>query len=152
MPSQQTPKPEWQEFLAGDHVAVMAVASDDDRPPLAVPVWYHFEPGGFLTFFTGTQGRIARKTRLIRKAGVLSVVVQDERMPYRSVSVECRVDAIDDAPDTGQVLAIVRRYLSEDHAQGFAASETGHPGSPFVLFTLRPERWHTFGFDSLAGA
>lgn len=151
MTSPQIPRPEWQEFLAGDHVAVMAVASDDDRPPLAVPVWYHYEPGGSLTFFTGTQGRIARKTRLIREAGGLSVVVQDERLPYRSVSVECRVEAIDHAPSADQVLAIVRRYLPEDHAQGFAASETGQPDSPFVLFTLRPERWHTFGFDRPGG-
>ncbi len=147
MSSQQTPKPEWQEFLAGDHVAVMAVASDDDRPPLAVPVWYHYEPGGMLTFFTGTQGRVARKTRLIQEAGVLSMVFQDERIPYHSVSVECRVESIDPSPNAGQVLAIVRRYLPEEHALGFAASETSQPGSPFVLFTLQPERWHTFGFD-----
>jgi nitroimidazol reductase NimA-like FMN-containing flavoprotein (pyridoxamine 5'-phosphate oxidase superfamily) len=152
MTAPQPPKPEWEAFLAGDHVAVMAVASDDGRPPLAVPVWYHYEPGGMLTFFTGTQGRVARKTRLIQEAGGLSMVVQDERMPYHSVSVECRVESIDDAPSVDQVLAIVRRYLPEEHAQGFAASETGHPGSPFVLFTLRPERWHTFGFDSPAGA
>jgi len=147
MSSQQAVKPEWQEFLAGDHVAELAVASDDDRPPLAVPVWYHYEPGGMLTFFTGTQGRVARKTRLIQKAGVLSMAVQDEHLPYRSVSVECRVESIDESPTAAQVLAIVRRYLPEEHAQGFAASETSQPDSPFVLFTLRPERWHTFGFD-----
>lgn len=148
MAAQQTPKPEWQAFLAGTHVAVLAVASDDDRPPLAVPVWYHYELGGVLTFFTGTQGRVARKTRLIRKANMLSMVVQDETPPYRSVSVECRVDSIDTAPNADQVLAIVRRYLPEEHAQGFAASEVNQPDSPFVLFTLRPERWHTFGFDN----
>jgi len=148
MMSQPAVKSEWQEFLAGTHVAVLAVASDDDRPPLAVPVWYHYEPGGMLTFFTGTQGRVARKTRLIRKANVLSLVVQDETPPYRSVSVECRVEAIDAAPGADQVLAIVRRYLPEEHAQGFAASEINQPDSPFVLFTLRPARWHTFGFDN----
>lgn len=147
MSSHHTPMPEWQEFLAGDHVAVMAVASDDDRPPLAVPVWYHYEPGGMLTFFTGTQGRVVRKTRLLRAAGSVSMVVQDEQLPYRSVSVECRVESIDAAPGADQVLAIVRRYLPEAHAQGFAASEANQPDSPFVLFTLRPERWHTFGFD-----
>ncbi len=146
MSSQHAVNPEWEAFLAGDHVAVMAVASGDDRPPLAVPVWYHYEPGGMLTFFTGTQGRVVRKTRLIQKAGVLSMVVQDEQLPYRSVSVECRVESIDDSPTSESVLAIVGRYLPEEHAQGFAASEANQPDSPFVLFTLRPERWHTFGF------
>ncbi len=148
MSAQQAVMPEWQEFLAGNHVAVMAVASDEDRPPLAVPVWYHYEPGGMLTFFTGTQGRVARKTRLIRKANVLSMVVQNETPPYRSISVECRVESIDAAPGADQVLAIVRRYLPEEHAQDFAASEVNQPDSPFVLFPLRPERWHTFGFDN----
>lgn len=146
MTSPQTPKPEWEAFLAGDHVAVMAVASDDERPPLAVPVWYHYAPGGALTFFTGTQGRVARKTRLIRKAMALTMVVQDERMPYRSVSVECRVESIDADPDSTSVLAIVRRYLPEEHAQGVAQAEAGQPESPFALFNLTPVRWHAFGF------
>ena len=28
---------------------------------LATPSWYHYRSGGDLTFFTGTQGRRARK-------------------------------------------------------------------------------------------
>jgi uncharacterized protein len=42
------PKPmteqERQEFLAERHVAVVSVAGDADRPPLAVPVWYGYQP------------------------------------------------------------------------------------------------------------
>ena len=141
------PNQEWQEFLAEPHVAVMSVASDDDRPPFAVPVWYHYEPGGALTFFTNTQGRVAHKTKLIRKAGALSMTVQDETPPYRNVSVECRLESIDPSPSVDQVLAIVRRYLPKEYAQGFAQGELNRPDRKFVLFTLRPERWHTFGFS-----
>ena len=54
---------ERQEFLAEPHVGVLSVASDTDRPPLTVPLWYSYQPGGHLSFFTGTQGRKARKTR-----------------------------------------------------------------------------------------
>src|SRR5829696_10502765 len=87
MPRQLTER-ERQEFLAGPHIGVLSVASDDDRPPLTVPVWYGYRPGGNVSFFTGTQGRKARKTKLIEKAGVLSLLVQREEFPYRYVTVE----------------------------------------------------------------
>jgi nitroimidazol reductase NimA-like FMN-containing flavoprotein (pyridoxamine 5'-phosphate oxidase superfamily) len=63
------------------HVAVLNVASDTARLPLAVPLWYGYQPGGHLSFFTGTQGRKARKTRLIQKAGVLSLSTQRAEYP-----------------------------------------------------------------------
>src|SRR6266545_5934274 len=56
---------ERQAFVDEAHVAVLSVAGDDGRPPLSVPVWYHYEPGGNIAFFTGTQGRRARKIALI---------------------------------------------------------------------------------------
>lgn len=68
MPRRMTEK-ERQGFLAEPRVGVLSVSSDYDRPPLTVPVWYGYEPGGDLTFFTGTQGRRVRKTGLIEKAG-----------------------------------------------------------------------------------
>jgi nitroimidazol reductase NimA-like FMN-containing flavoprotein (pyridoxamine 5'-phosphate oxidase superfamily) len=39
MPRQLTER-ERQEFLAEPHIGVLSVASDDDRPPLTVPVRY----------------------------------------------------------------------------------------------------------------
>ena len=59
---------ECQEFLAGPHVAVLSVARDGGRAPHATPVWYAYEPGGDVTFFTGTQGRRSRKAELIGRA------------------------------------------------------------------------------------
>src|ERR671917_158158 len=120
MPRQMT-EHERQEFLSELHVAVLSVASDNDRPPLTVPVWYGYEPGGNVTFFTGTQGRKARKTRLIEKAGVLSLSVQREEFPYRYVTVEGTVVGADRPPSADQMLAITRRYLPEEAARGFVA-------------------------------
>ena len=79
---------ERQEFLAGRHVGVVSVASGDGRPPHSTPVWYAYEPGGNISFFTGTQGRRSRKAGLVREAGVLSFLVQHEEFPYRYVTVE----------------------------------------------------------------
>jgi uncharacterized protein len=74
MPRRMTEK-ERQEFLAEPRIGVLSVARGDDRPPHTTPVWYAYEPGGDLTFFTGTQGRNSRKAQLLRKAGVLSLTV-----------------------------------------------------------------------------
>ena len=107
---------EREEFLAAPHIAVLSVASDDARPPLTVPIWYAYQPGGNITFFTGTMGRQARKTRLLRQAGVVSLCVQRAEFPYRYVTVEGIVVQIDQPPSAEQALAIARRYLPEEQA------------------------------------
>ncbi len=142
---------ERQEFLADLHIAVLSVASDTDRPPLTMPLWYGYQPGGDISFFTGTQGRKARKTRLIQKAGVLSLSVQREEFPYKYVTVEGTVVQVDQPPSAEQMLAIVRRYLPEELAQGFVGAELERPGTELVLFTVRPDRWLTADFTDEAG-
>ena len=142
---------ERQEFLTGPHVAVLSIARDGGRAPHATPVWYAYEPGGDVTFFTGTQGRQSRKAELIGKAGAVSLTVQQEEFPYRYVTVEGTVVSEDRPPSAEQALAVARRYLPEEHAQGFVEAELGHPAPEFVLFTVRPDRWLTFDFAAEAG-
>jgi nitroimidazol reductase NimA-like FMN-containing flavoprotein (pyridoxamine 5'-phosphate oxidase superfamily) len=140
-------KEEREAFLAEPHIGVVSVAADDGRPPLAVPIWYGYEPGGDLTFFTGTQGRKARKIDLIRKAGAVSFVVQHDQFPYRYVTVEGPVISTDKPPSSEQMLKIVGRYLPEEQAQGFVQNELGRVSeSELTLFTVRPERWMSFDF------
>jgi uncharacterized protein len=141
---------EREAFLAEIHVAVLSVASGGDRPPLTVPVWYGYEPGGNVTFFTGTQGRKARKTALIDRAGVVSLCVQREEFPYKYVTVEGTVVEADCPPSEEQMLAIVRRYLPEAQACGFVRGELARASGELVLFTVRPDRWLTADFGKAA--
>jgi len=150
MPRQLTER-ERQEFLAEPHIGVLSVASDDDRPPLTVPVWYGYRPGGNVSFFTGTRGRKARKIKLIQDSGVLSLAVQREKFPYRYVTVEGTVIQIDRPPSAEQMFAVVRRYLPEEAAQGFVKAELELPGSELVLFTIRPDLWLTADFTDEVG-
>jgi uncharacterized protein len=140
--------PERENFLAQPHIGVLSVAGDDDRPPLTVPVWYAYEPGGNLTFFTGSQGRPARKTRLLERAGTFSFCVQHPRPPYRYVTVECTVLGADREPPAAQVVAIASRYLPAVDAHAMAEAELAHPSDTFVLFTARPDRWLSFDFGA----
>jgi hypothetical protein len=150
MPRQMTEQ-ERQQFLAEPRVGVLSVASDSDRPPLTVPLWYGYQPGGNISFFTGTQGRKARKTGLIQKAGVLSLSVQREEFPYKYVTVEGTVVQEDRPPSAEQMLAVAGRYLPEEAAQWFVEAELGRPSSELVLFTVRPDRWLTADFTDEVG-
>jgi nitroimidazol reductase NimA-like FMN-containing flavoprotein (pyridoxamine 5'-phosphate oxidase superfamily) len=137
---------ERQAFLAAPHVGVLSVAGGGDRPPHTTPVRYAYQPGGDLTLFTGTQGRKSRKADLIDQAGKLSLTVQQEEFPYKYVTVEGTVVRVDRPPAAEQVLAVVRRYLPEEHAQGFVAAELDQPAPTFVLYTIRPDHWLSFDF------
>ncbi|WP_461124893.1 pyridoxamine 5'-phosphate oxidase family protein [Saccharothrix stipae] len=135
---------ERDEFLGRPHVAVLSVATDD-RPPLTVPVFYAYRDGR-ITFFTGTRGRAARKTRLLERAGAFSLNVQQPSYPYRYVTAECVVERADRAPSTDDVYAVTSRYLPDPDARVFAESETADPSGTFVLFTGRPVRWLTYDY------
>jgi nitroimidazol reductase NimA-like FMN-containing flavoprotein (pyridoxamine 5'-phosphate oxidase superfamily) len=135
---------ERDEFLGRPHVAVLSVATDD-RPPLTVPVFYAYRDGR-ITFFTGTQGRTARKTRLLERAGAFSLNVQQPSYPYRYVTAECVVERADRAPSTDEVHAVASRYMPDADSRVFAESETADPSGTFVLFTGRPVRWLTNDF------
>lgn len=139
---------ERQAFLADRHVGVLSVARDDGRPPLSVPLWYGYEPGGDVIFFTGSG---ARKIALIRTAGVASLCVQQELPPYKYVTVEARLAGMDQPPTADQLLAVSRRYLPEDQAQGMVSGMLADGGRGLVLVTLRPDRWLTADFSDESG-
>jgi len=132
---------ERQEFLAAKHVAVLSVAAADGRPPASVPIWYDYTPGGNIRVNTGVA---TRKSKLIERAGVVTLVVQHEEPPYQYVVVEGTVvDTATPAPlDVREAIAI--RYLGEEGGRAFVASIEDRPG---VLFTIRPDRWLTADFS-----
>ena len=142
---------ERERFLAGPHVAVLSIARGGGLPPHATPVWYAYEPGGDVTFFTGTQGRRSRKAGLVRAAGVVSMTVQREEFPYGYVTVEGTVVGEEKPPSIERALAVAGRYVPEDQARAFAEAEVGHPSGEFVLFAVRPDRWLTFDFSDETG-
>jgi nitroimidazol reductase NimA-like FMN-containing flavoprotein (pyridoxamine 5'-phosphate oxidase superfamily) len=128
-----------QEFLAGKHIAVISVATDDGRPPVGVPIWYVYEPGGNILINTGAS---SRKARLLEKAGAVTVVVQQEELPYQYVIVEGSVVDVakPSPPEAREKIAV--HYLGEEAGKKFASGL----GEGSVLFTIRPDRWITADF------
>jgi PPOX class probable F420-dependent enzyme len=130
-------EPERQEFLAGAHVAVLAVAGEDDRAPLLVPVWYAYEPGGLISVITG---RATRKAERIRAAGRVSLCAQTEQPPYQYVTVEGRVVAIEDPADQEERRSLAYRYLGAQQGDAYLDS-TASIASSMVVIRIEPERW-----------
>jgi nitroimidazol reductase NimA-like FMN-containing flavoprotein (pyridoxamine 5'-phosphate oxidase superfamily) len=124
---------ERETFLADVHVGVLAVERDG-LGPLAVPVWYRYDPGGDVEIW---MERRSRKYRAVEKAGRLSLLAQTETVPYKYVSVEGPVVATE-RPTRDQAVAITVRYLPSAQALSYV---DGALGDDSVLVRMRPERW-----------
>ena len=77
---------ERQEFLAGVHIGAIPLERTDG-PPLTVPIWYGYEPGGLVWTITGAE---SLKGRLLNAAGRSQPLRADARRRpfYKYVSVE----------------------------------------------------------------
>jgi len=129
-----------ERFLADLHVGVIAVERPD-RGPLALPIWYDYEPGGELSIWT-TEGTL--KDKLIRAAGRFSFAVQDEAPPYKYVSVDGDVTFVGPA-DEPEVRKIAIRYLGEEAGNQFT-DENYSPSS--IIIRMLPKRWSTVDYST----
>jgi PPOX class probable F420-dependent enzyme len=125
---------EREEFLAGVHVGVLSVASADGHGPITIPVWYTYQPGGTVNVSTG---RSTRKARAIAAAGRFSLCAQDERPPYKYVTVEGPA-AIEES-NAPERLELARRYLGPEGGDAFIAANPGSADDAIIRMT--PERW-----------
>src|ERR1700733_2098846 len=124
---------EREELLAGGHLGVLSVASGDAPGPLSIPVWYTYQPGGTVNVSTGKN---TRKARAIRSAGRFSLCAQDERPPYKYVTVEGPATSQD--PPDAERLELARRYLGAEGGDAFLAA---NPSDNQVMIRMTPEHW-----------
>jgi PPOX class probable F420-dependent enzyme len=130
---------EREAFLADVHVGVLSVADPGGRGPLTVPVWYSYQPGGPVSVATASS---SRKTAAIRAAGRFSLCAQDERPPYKYVTVEG--PAVIEAASVAERTELARRYLGIEGGDEFMAA---NPESDDIMIRLTPERWLSADFS-----
>ena len=130
---------EREQFLVGVHVGVLSVASVDGGGPLAAPVWYAYQPGGTVNVITGGD---SRKATAIRAAGRFSLCTQDERPPYRYVTVEGPVTIEEVSHD--ERLELARRYLGPEGGDAYVSA---NPGGGLVAFRMTPEHWSAVDYS-----
>lgn len=136
-------KEEREAFLAGVHVGIISVA-DHPRAPLSVPIWYAYQPGGEVSIVTG---RSSRKGRRLIETQRFSLCVQEEQPPYKYVSVEGPVIAIEVSSFERDVKPMAYRYLGQQMGDMYLASITEEDRSESVVVRMRPERWLTVDYS-----
>lgn len=128
---------EREAFLADLHVGVLAIPADG--APLTAPIWYDYEPGGEIWLLTGPE---SRKGQLLSEGLSVTLVAQQEALPYAYVSVTGTVTGIV-PPGPGDTLHMAIRYLGEKAGRAYA--EANADGAS-VRVTIRPERWLTVDY------
>ena len=141
MADQKMTETERQEFLAGLHVGVLGIERADG-PPLLLPVWYSYEPGGDVEVLTSAS---SLKGRLAAAAGRASLCAQQEELPYKYVSVEgtLTIDELGaDSHDVVEPMAI--RYLGEEIGRAYAANSDV---ADEIRIRITPDRWFSVDYS-----
>lgn len=145
MPAPMT-REERERFLAAVHVGVLSV-NQPGRSPLAIPLWYLYEPGGEITIVTRPE---TRKAKLISTGSRVAFVVQAEDLPPKYVSVECRVVSVTPADVDRDVRPLARKYLGHDVGNGYIDATRPNGTTNEVVIRIRPERWFSRDFGKAA--
>lgn len=130
---------EREKFLADLHVGIVGIEREDG-PPLTVPVWYIYEPGGELWFLTDSD---SVKGRLLEKSMRFSLCAQSESLPYKYVSVEGTATIVP-ADRELHSRPMAHRYLGPVGGDRYVEHEDN---STTVKVSMRPERWFTVDYS-----
>ena len=134
-------KRERETFLADLHVGIISIP-EEGRGPLTVPIWYSYEPGGELRVVTAST---SRKARLLQHARRLSLCVQTETQPYKYVSVEGPVVAVEPADVERDRRPLAHRYLGVQRGDRYIENtRVEYVGN--VVVRMQPERWLTVDY------
>ena len=137
---------EREAFLADLHVGVISI-EQKGQAPLAVPIWYDYNPGAGVWIITGDA---SRKAKHLLAAGRFSLVAQSEEPPaYRYVSVEGPVVETRAADLERDLRPMARRYLGNDMGDAYADA-TGVAGQS--VFVMAPEKWRTVDYRKSAAS
>ena len=133
---------EREQFLADLHVGVLAIERPDG-PPLTVPVWYIYEPGGELWFLTSLD---SVKGRLLQKSMRFSLCAQSESLPYKYVSVEGTA-TISAADKELHSRPMAHRYLGVKEGDKYVERGDGDGDGESVRVSTTPDRWFTVDYS-----
>ncbi len=130
-----------ERFLAGRHVAIL-VTLGEDGSPMPTPIWYLYRDGIFY-FRTAAD---AIKTRNIQRDPRVSICVQEERPPYKAVTVQGTAEVSDSLDWLGDEMP--RHYLGFVGAIGYRQAAQAIEQGPEVTLLVHPERMTTSDFSA----
>ena len=136
---------EREAFLFDVHVGILSV-NQPLHGPLAVPVWYLYEPGGPVSVIVPVD---SRKARLMNESRRFRLCVQSEIPLYKYVSVECAITITEDPADPEERGTLAYRFLGQEGGDLFLEATAGR-GETEVTYRT-PELWFSADFNKLPG-
>ena len=134
-------KAEREAFLADVHVAVVSIP-EAGAAPVTAPIWYRYAPGGPIEFITDRE---SRKGRQLKVGAPLALCAQVETPPYKYVTIEGVVTALDPVDLERDLVPISKRYLGPEQGAAYAKLLAAEMNAS-VLVRVRPERWRTVDY------
>lgn len=131
-------KPEREEFLSGVHVGIVSIPRKV-KGPLAVPIWYDYEPGQRPWIITSKS---SIKGKLLNRAERISLCAQTEDAPYKYVSVEGPFSVSASSHD--KLLHMAIRYLGEEQGRAYAQASVTDESS--IIVQIEPVTWYTVDY------
>ena len=140
MPTLSMTRSEREAFLSALHVAVISIERAG-RTPLAVPIWYDYDPAIGVWVITGKD---SEKGRALAAAGRFALCAQSEAPPlYQYASVEGPVISVRPSRREEDLRPMAHRYFGPALGDRYVES-SDQEGS--MVFTMRPERWRTVDY------
>ena len=137
---------EREAYLSAVHIGVISIERTG-RAPLAVPIWYDYDPAIGVWVITGKD---SEKGRALAAAGRFALCAQTEAPPlYRYVSIEGPVTSVRPARLDEDLRAMAHRYFGRELGDRYV--ESSADGNSLV-FTMRPERWRTVDYAKTSGS
>lgn len=135
---------EREAFLADVHIGILSV-TEEGCGPLTIPIWYLYEPGSEVRFATSA---VSRKALLIKKAGRVSMCVQNENYPYKYVSVEGPITGVEPEDLERDERPLAHRYLGVEGGDKYVeATQSTYKDLEMVTISMKPERWLTVDYS-----
>ena len=133
---------EREAFLADVHVGVISIPRQG-RGPLTAPIWYSYELGDEVLV---GMGRDSLKGQLITEGAVISLCAQDEKPPYKYVTIEGPVVSITDTNTDRDTRPMAIRYLGQELGDQYAdqSSDAGN-----IQVRIKTEVWLTVDYGNL---
>jgi len=136
---------EREAFLADLHVGVIGI-EQQDGPPIAVPIWYAYEPAVGVSVITGRE---SVKGRALLHAGRFTLCAQVEDPPaYKYVSVEGPIVESRASELERDRRPMAHRYFGQELGDLYVK---GSGNEDSLVFVMRPERWRTVDYAKLGG-
>ena len=122
-------------FLAEPRILILAT-DRSGKEPFLVAVWHEYRDGRFFIWSAAGDAKVT----LARRNPAVTLCVQDERRPYKSVIVRGRAEVVPGL-DRGLARRLGARYLTPQESGPFLAWVDSTPDEAGVTIVVTPTAW-----------